>query len=411
MINFLQSKSKKNLLFGVKTRQLSRGTAVFKRLTGPRLFWYKERGNVMKIGLLGHGTIGIGTDRIVSDLPNMEVTKIMSLVDDPEMRGRWVSRIEDITEDPEIDTVVEVMGGVHPAFDFIAAAMKAGKNVVTANKAVVAACYTELIALAKENNVCFRCTASVGGGIAWLLNLARAKRIDTIGEIGGIMNGTTNFIMNAMNNEGADFEETLKKAQEIGFAERDPSADIDGPDIRRKICISANVAYDAVIDETEIPCFGIRYVTDADIENASQIDKVIKLVAKAVRTENGVAAYVEPVMLPNTDLLSDVPSNHNLIYFEAKNGGRQSFIGEGAGRFPTAYNVVQDLQDITEGQTAFYTDGFTPMHVDNSTEIHDYYVRKGETIEILKQVSVAEMHRLAEDIYKECPNAFIAGIL
>ena len=188
---------------------------------------------------------------------------------------------DDILNDPEIDTVVEVMGGLHPAYEYVSAALARGKNVVTANKALIAAYYTELTALAREKGAALRCTAAVGGGIPWLTNLERVKRLDTVGAVGGIMNGTTNFIMDAMHKAPVDFPTILKEAQDLGYAEADPSADIDGDDIRRKLCISANIAFDAALEETAIPTFGIRTVTAADIAAFRAHGFACKLLARA----------------------------------------------------------------------------------------------------------------------------------
>lgn len=383
----------------------------------------------MKIGLLGHGTIGVGVDHIVKTRNDMEIVKILSLVTDDEMHGRTAQDIDDIVNDPEIDTVVEVMGGIHPAFEFIEKAMKAGKNVTTANKAVVAACYDELNRLAKENGVVFRCTAAVGGGIPWLVNLERANRIDTLDEVGGIMNGTTNFIMNAMNKEGADFGETLEKAQALGYAEKDPSADIDGADIRRKLNISVNAAFGVEIAEDSIHTAGIRNVSADDIEYGKISKKTLKLIASGKRHPDGkVAAYVEPVFLPDSDPMANVPANYNLVSYHGLNCGVQSFIGEGAGRYPTAYNVVQDLYDILYLRPGFYTDRFVPTENTCADIRHRYYIRTSVKDDFLKgiteidgfigdhdfivtaPVSVHEMHNWAKLHIEKDPTLFFAGI-
>ncbi len=360
----------------------------------------------MNIGLLGHGTIGIGVDRIIKKRTDMAVTKVMSLVMDDEIGDRLAASIDEIVNDPEIDTVVEVMGGVHPAFEFVSAALKHGKNAVTANKALVAACYEELVALAKENNVTFRCTASVGGSIPWLINIERANRVNPVESLGGIMNGTTNFIMSAMTNEGADFDETLKKAQELGYAEKDPSADIDGPDVRRKLSISLNVAFGVLTGEEEIPTAGLRYVTAEDVKNAKAMGRTIKLIASAERKDGVISATVEPAFLTGDEVMASIPSNFNLVWYRGEDCDLQCFVGQGAGRFPTAYNVVEDLVDLTEGRTGFYTDSFTPASIDNSNVFRPYYVRSavtdeylasvtettGEGYVITRPVNVAEMH-------------------
>ena len=216
----------------------------------------------MNIGLLGFGVVGGGVLELTQSRSDIAVSRV--LLRSPKAglpEGLATYDFNDILTDNAIDTVVEVMGGLHPAYEYVSAAMERGKNVVTANKALIAAYYPELTALAKEKGVALRCTAAVGGGIPWLVNLARVKRLDTVGAVGGIMNGTTNFIMDAMHKSPVDFPAILKEAQDLGYAEADPSADIDGDDIRRKLCISANIAFDAVLEETAIPTFGIRTVT------------------------------------------------------------------------------------------------------------------------------------------------------
>lgn len=378
----------------------------------------------MNIGLLGHGTIGIGVDRITKKRTDMTVTKVMSLVMDDEIEGRLAESIDEIVNDPEIDTVVEVMGGVHPAFEFVSAAMKHGKNAVTANKALVAACYEELVALARENNVKFLCTASVGGSIPWLINIQRANRVNPVKALGGIMNGTTNFIMSAMTNEGADFSETLKKAQELGYAEKDPSADIDGPDVQRKLSISLNVAFGVLTREEDIPTFGIRNVTAADVKNAAAMGRTIKLIAQAENKDGVISASVEPSFLTSDDVKSSIPSNFNLVWYRGDDCDLQGFIGQGAGRFPTAYNVVEDLVDICEGDPKFYTDSFTVSAIDNTNVFRSYYVRSeimdefltsftetaGDGYIITRPVCVAEMHAYLKE-QTEKGNAIFAASL
>ena len=297
----------------------------------------------MNIGLLGFGVVGGGVLELTQSRSDIAVSRV--LLRSPKAglpEGLATYDFNDILTDNAIDTVVEVMGGLHPAYEYVSAAMERGKNVVTANKALIAAYYPELTALAKEKGVALRCTAAVGGGIPWLVNLARVKRLDTVGAVGGIMNGTTNFIMDAMHKSPVDFPAILKEAQDLGYAEADPSADIDGDDIRRKLCISANIAFDAVLEETAIPTFGIRTVTAEDIAAFKAHGFVCKLLAAAESTENGVCAYVEPTLVDAGEPEAAVPANYNLITCTAERVGRQSFFGQGAGRFPTASNVVQD---------------------------------------------------------------------
>lgn len=296
--------------------------------------------------------------------------------------------------------------------------------MVTANKALIAAYYTELTALAREKGAALRCTAAVGGGIPWLTNLERVKRLDTVCAVGGIMNGTTNFIMDAMHKAPVDFPAILKEAQDLGYAEADPSADIDGDDIRRKLCISANIAFDAALEETAIPTFGIRTVTAADIAAFRAHGFACKLLARAESTDSGVCAYVEPTLVGAGDLEAAVPANFNLITYEAEQLGRQSFYGQGAGRFPTAENVVQDCLTVLSGKRGFYTDRAVPMFL-TSGEAHPYYVRtsapdtflQGRTAEtwdngavITGAVDVYEMLAWAKAQREKDPGVFIAGI-
>ena len=315
------------------------------------------------------------------------------------------------------------MGGLHPAYEYVTAAMERGKNVVTANKALIAAYYQELTALAEEKGVALRCTAAVGGGIPWLVNLARVKRLDTVCEVGGIMNGTTNFIMDAMHKSPVSFDAILKEAQDLGYAEADPSADIDGDDIRRKLCISANIAFDAVLDETAIPTFGIRTVTAEDIAAFQAHGFVCKLLATAQAAEDGVCAFVEPTLVDKSEPEAAVPANYNLIGYTAERVGKQTFFGQGAGRFPTASNVMQDCLTVLAGEKGFYTAKAVPDAL-CAAAAHPYYVRTAAPDAFLRSrvaddwgtgvvtgaVDVYEMLAWARQQREIDPTCFIAAI-
>lgn len=379
----------------------------------------------MKAALLGHGTIGVGVDRIAASLPEIDIVRVLALETDDEILGRHTFHADDILNDPEIDTVIEVMGGIHPAWEFLSRAMKAGKNVVTANKAVVAAYYRELVALSLEHHVAFRCTAAVGGGIPWLVSLEREKRGDCIRKIGGIMNGTTNFILSRMARDHMAFNDALLEAQRLGYAEKDPSADIDGDDVRRKLSISASVAYDCFVDETKIPTAGIRFVTTDDLAFGTRTHSVLKLAAFSRRTEKGVSAFVSPVFIPVEELLASVPENVNLLTLTAEHSGELSFAGQGAGRYPTAKNVVLDLLDIVSGVPAFYTDHTAAAEIDNLEECYSWYFRStsssllpAEIVEetshetaVTKKLPVPDAFRYFSLLKETDPEAFIAAIL
>ena len=378
----------------------------------------------MNIGLLGCGVVGGGILDFCAGREDLTVTKVLVRRPRPDLGALAVTDIADIVSDAGIGIVAEVMGGLHPAYEYICAALKAGKHVVTANKAVISAYYPELTGLARECGVSLRCTAAVGGGIPWLTNLERCKRLDSICELGGIMNGTTNFIMDAMHASPVSFPEILKQAQELGYAEADPSADIDGDDVRRKLTISANIAFDALVQEEDIPMFGIRTVTDGDIRAFKAHGFVCKLLATAKAAEGGVCAFIEPTLVDSHDLEAAVPKNFNLITYCGEKVGRHSFFGQGAGRYPTAFNAVEDCLDIVAGKPGFYTQAMKPAPVLCGGEAHPYYVRtacpdaflQSVTVEqwgdgvVTACVSVEEMLRWGRAQLAKDPGCFLAGI-
>lgn len=375
----------------------------------------------MKIGLLGCGTVGGGVVDIVKGVPGMEVKYVLVRRDRPELGAMAVGDIGVILSDPEVDTVVEVLGGLSPSFEYVSAAMKAGKNVVTANKHLVAHHYEELVKLAKENGVAFRCTPAVGGGIPWLVNLERVKRVCPVQSFYGIMNGTTNFILDAMHKDGADFSAVLAQAQKLGYAEADPSADIDGLDIQRKCVVTANAAFGVCLTEADVPVLGIRNVKACDIAAAEAHGRICRILGCGSKTANGVAAWVEPVFTPAGSLEAAVCKNFNMISFETEYTGRESFYGQGAGRYPTAYNAVEDCVDIMNGVKSFYTDSFAPAASDNGAVARRYYVRSrgrlagaaekwGDGV-LTEALSVKAAHELASALLSADPDTFMAGVI
>ena len=380
----------------------------------------------MKIALLGCGVVGGGVLEIAEKRSDMSVKYVLVRRDKPELGDKAVKDINVILNDKEVDTVVEVMGGLSPAFEYVAAAMRAGKNVVTANKHLVAHYYKELVSLASEKGVAFRCTPAVGGGIPWLVNLERVKQLDSVQSFCGIMNGTTNFILDAMHTNGADFSEVLAEAQRLGYAEADPSADIDGLDIQRKAVISANVAFDACLSEEDVPVFGIRSVSACDIAAAESRERICKMLAFGEKSASGaVSCYVEPCFVPAGELEAAVSTNRNVISFVTELTGRESFYGQGAGRYPTAYNAVADCSDILGGVNEFYTSLVRDVPVDNSAVSHRYYVRFSGSDDFLASVEsekcgegiitmpvpVAKMHEWAAKAKEADPGVFIAGLI
>lgn len=235
----------------------------------------------MNIGLLGFGVVGRGVYDMLAGRDDIRAAWVLCRRDLGELTARTTYEMQDILDDPAVDTVVEVMGGLHPAYEYVAAALRAGKNVVSSNKYLMCRYYDELTALAKEHGAALRCTAAVGGGIPWLTNLEKAANANHISRVWGILNGTTNYIMDAMHGSDVDFADVLAQAQALGYAEADPSADIDGLDIQRKLILSANVAFGVSLREADVPVFGIRNVRKADIARFQAHGCTCKLIATA----------------------------------------------------------------------------------------------------------------------------------
>ncbi len=367
----------------------------------------------MRIGLLGFGTVGKGVYELVSQRTDMEISAVLCRRDLTLEGVRVTHDFRDLLQDAAIDTVVEAIGGLHPAYEYVRGALEAGKNVVTCNKALMARYYEELVTLAARKEVLLRCTAAVGGGIGWLSALERARRVEKITQVGGIMNGTCNYILDSMTRLGLEYHQALQQAQSLGYAEADPTTDVDGIDTWNKLILSANVAFGASVEPDSVPVSGIRGITGGDVENFRARGLVCKLVSCA-RMEQGVLhAWVQPTLYPVGQPEAAVPANFNLITLVGNVSGRQSFYGQGAGRYPTACNVVQDCVDLTLGNGYYAPVGQT-LRADNRRELN-WYVRgacpfaDGErwgSGSLVRNVSVRQMHRWL----KQTPDAFAASI-
>ena len=326
----------------------------------------------MKIGLLGFGVVGRGVYDLTAQRDDIQVAKVVCLEDITLPDAEVTKDFQSVLEDTSIDTVVEAMGGLHPAYEFVRAALEAGKHVVTSNKALVATFYDELIPLAAAKGVCFRCTAAVGGGIGWLSELERARRVQMIEQVGGIMNGTCNYILDSMTRLGLDYSEALSQAQKLGYAEANPATDVDGIDTWHKVILSSNIAFGISLDSATVPVCGIRNIKASDVENFKAHGLVCKLVSTGKHTEKGISAYVQPTLFPVGEPESAVPANYNLITLHGSASGRMSFYGQGAGRYPTAYNVIQDCMDIILGKGFYCAYGEKVAAVNN--DLVSYYV-------------------------------------
>lgn len=378
----------------------------------------------MKIAIIGMGVVGRGAYEIIRDelAPEIQVKYVMDLRELDDVDCIVTKDIDQILSDPEVDLVFESIGGLHPAYEFVTASLQAGKSVVTANKYLISKHYKHLHTIARENGACLEFTPSAGGGIPWLHNLDRTRRCGPIHSISGIINGTTNYILDKMTRTGDAFDDVLKQAQSLGYAEADPSADIDGLDVQRKCAISLNRAFDVVISPEDIPTEGIRFITKSDINAFRSVGKVCRLVCHGTSQDGKITAFVEPTLFDADSLEASVHDNNNMITLTGKYVGRLSFYGQGAGRYPTAHSIVEDIVDISQGRihTATLTND---AKVDNSAEYHTYYVR-GEDLTFIKDhcvrslgegivtgpISVDTMHSLANEELASGKKLFFAAL-
>ena len=303
----------------------------------------------MKIALLGFGVVGRGVYDICQTLPGLEVVRILRRKGSPRELPIVTDCFEDIVNDPSVDCVVEAMGSLHPAREYLLACMAAGKQVVTSNKAVLAAFYDELSDAARSAGVAFGCEACVAGGVPFLAALRKAARVSPILGFSGILNGTTNYILSRMVDEGADFGQVLSAAQQLGYAEADPSADVDGLDVQNKAIVTCGIAFGFAPSHGQVPTFGIGSIQGQDVADILSMGRVPKLLATARREGDSLCCTVEPVLVERGSLEAAVPLNNNLASLEAQGIGTLKFYGQGAGALPTGNAVVQDLLDIAQG--------------------------------------------------------------
>lgn len=365
---------------------------------------------MIKIAVLGYGTVGSGVVEVFeknSDViaknagQEIEIKYVLDLRDFPGMPVEkiLVHDYETIVNDPEVDIVVEVMGGLHPAYEYVKAALEKGKNVCTSNKALVAAYGPQLIALAKEKNINFMFEASVGGGIPIIRTILRSITVDNVLEITGILNGTTNYILTKMYNEGVGYEETLKEAQNLGYAEADPTADVDGFDAARKIAILTSLVYGHHVDFESFNIEGIRKISIEDIMYAKAKEMKIKLLGNTKKINDKVYTQVAPFMISKEHILYGIDDVTNGIAINGDLLGDTMFLGAGAGKLPTASAVVSDIVD-----EAKHLNRNIPINWDDTllkTENHEdieskFFIRADKDYELKELLDIKEVLTLAE---------------
>lgn len=314
---------------------------------------------MVNIAVLGYGTVGSGVVEVIRTNPEIvnknagcevNIKYVLDLRDFPgdPVESILVHDFNTIVNDPEVDIVVEVMGGLKPAYDFVKQSLLAGKNVCTSNKELVAKYGPELIEIAASKSVNFFFEASVGGGIPIIRPMISSLTADKINAILGILNGTTNYILTQMATEGWDFDKALKKAQELGFAERNPEADIEGYDACRKIAILASLVTGKYVDFEDIYTEGISKITASDIAYAKKMGRAIKLLASAKTEGDNMISMVAPFMVREGHPLFPVSGVFNAIFVNGNVLGDAMFYGSGAGKLPTASAVVSDVVEAAK---------------------------------------------------------------
>ena len=357
---------------------------------------------MVNVAILGFGVVGSGVaevlatngphiDRKVDDLIRLKyILDVRDFPDSP-FADKVVHDFSIIENDPEVNIVVETIGGAKVALDFTRRALMAGKSVVTSNKELVAEHGCELLRLAQEKGVSYLFEASVGGGIPIIRPLNQCLAANEIEELCGILNGTTNYILTRMIRAGLSFDAALKEAQANGYAEQDPTADIEGHDACRKICILASLAFGRHVYPRQVPTEGITGVTLADVAYAESCGKKIKLLGRAMRRADGkVCAYVAPHLVDQEDPLAGVEDVFNAITVKGNAIGEVMFYGRGAGKLPTASAVVADVIDAAkhrdEKKRMFWSEGGEDVTVSPADLESAWYIRVAGTAEQAKAV-------------------------
>jgi len=376
---------------------------------------------MIQVAVLGYGTVGSGVVEVIEtnkELINkriqgeINVKYILDLRDFPgdPYESKVVHDYEQIINDDEVSVVVEVMGGVNPAYEFTKRALSAGKSVATSNKELVAKHGAELLALAKANDVNYFFGASVGGGIPIIRPLNSCLTADDIDEISGILNGTTNYILSKMFFEGSDYAEVLKEAQDLGYAERNPEADVEGYDACRKIAILTSLVNGHRANFENIYTEGITKITADDMKYIKKMGKTVKLLATSKKQNGKIYAYVSPVILPKEHPLFNVNDVFNAIFVHGNMLGDGMFYGSGAGKLPTASAVVADVVDAikTKGHNNYGWDEDELKLSDISGIERSFFVRvKGDAAQAAQVFVNVEM--IDAGIPGEC--GFITGVM
>ena len=368
---------------------------------------------MVSIAVMGHGVVGSGVveillthkQKLFSHLgEEIYVKKVLDLREFPDspIADRFTKDFEEIINDLEIRVVAEVMGGIDPAYDYVKRCLKAGKSVVTSNKELVAAHGAELLEIARQENVNFLFEASVGGGIPIIRPMNQCLVANNVDEIAGILNGTTNFILTKMIEDGMQFDDALKLAQDLGFAERNPAADIEGHDACRKICILASLAFGKHVYPDAVHTEGITRITLEDVKFAEKFGCVIKLISRVKRLENGkIDIITAPMLVPEKSQLANIDYEFNGIMVRGDCTGDVVFYGKGAGKLPTASAVCADIVDscmhLKRRRFLYWADGDGKNIIDVKDSVFKMYLRLNGDDAVKKAEAVFGKVKAIED--------------
>lgn len=381
----------------------------------------------MNVAILGFGVVGSGVAEVISQNSehikensnvSLKVTKILDIRDfpDSEFSPLMTKDFNEILSDDSIDIVCETMGGVNPAFTFVSECLKKGKHVVTSNKELVATKGFELLEIARENNVNFLFEASVGGGIPIIRPLSRCLAGNNVNEVAGILNGTSNFILTKMIVDGMSFDDALKLAQDKGYAEKDPTADVEGFDALRKICILASLSFGTHVYPDGIYTEGISKITLEDVAYAESYNSVIKLIARAKKlSDSKITVMVTPCLVNNESMLAGVSGVFNACLVRGDMTGDVLMYGKGAGKLATASAVVGDVIDCASNnkERKFFgwadeKKDFVASYLENETA---FYVRASDADKAEVEKVFGEVQYLSRENQPENEIAFVTDIM
>ena len=373
----------------------------------------------MKIAILGLGTVGFGVYDIIQKSEYLNNIEVKYVLDKDTSKQEVVNEYtkvttnyDEILNDKEVEVIIETMGAKNFSYECIKKALLSKKSVVTANKEVIAEHIDELTEIKKQNNVSLYYEASVGGGIPIIYPTFMASKVNNIDCIKGILNGTTNFILTKMSEENYTFVDALKLAQELGFAEADPTADLEGLDMVRKIAILSSICYKGKVDLDKIYHYGISNVLKEDIDFVKANGYVLKLIASSVKEDDFVDIRIEPSLVQSSSIISKANYEFNIISLNCDVNGELVFYGKGAGRYPTANAIVNDLIMHIENENGYSFVNKNELDVKQSNNKCKYYIRFKENVEvcdslveyknknqvITKEILREEFNKLVKDI-------------